>query len=201
MSPNRNLTSTQHQVLALIAAGSTARAAAQAAGVHRNTVANWFCLSEFRQAMAQAHYDKAMHFREIAESLAADAHAAIRDMLADPAVPANVRLKAALAMIDRATAPVPVLPDATPPAETTEIVPKNAQFPEAPAPLRSEPKASPQAASPPPPRASTAPAPASTAKTGRNETCPCGSGMKFKRCCLPKTAASPLPHAAATGHA
>ena len=24
-------------------------------------------------------------------------------------------------------------------------------------------------------------------KTGRNEPCPCGSGMKFKKCCLKKT--------------
>ena len=24
-------------------------------------------------------------------------------------------------------------------------------------------------------------------KTGRNETCPCGSGLKFKRCCLGKS--------------
>jgi hypothetical protein len=26
-------------------------------------------------------------------------------------------------------------------------------------------------------------------KTGRNEACPCGSGVKFKRCCLGKSAA------------
>jgi uncharacterized protein YchJ len=24
-------------------------------------------------------------------------------------------------------------------------------------------------------------------KIGRNETCPCGSGYKYKRCCLPAT--------------
>lgn len=23
-------------------------------------------------------------------------------------------------------------------------------------------------------------------KTGRNESCPCGSGLKYKKCCLPK---------------
>ena len=27
----------------------------------------------------------------------------------------------------------------------------------------------------------------SAAKAGRNETCPCGSGLKFKRCCLNKS--------------
>ncbi len=27
-------------------------------------------------------------------------------------------------------------------------------------------------------------------KTGRNEPCPCGSGKKYKRCCLPKDQAA-----------
>ena len=33
------------------------------------------------------------------------------------------------------------------------------------------------------------------AKTGRNDPCPCGSGQKYKRCCLPREAAA--AHAAA----
>jgi len=28
-------------------------------------------------------------------------------------------------------------------------------------------------------------------KTGRNEPCPCGSGRKYKQCCLKKKAATP----------
>jgi tetratricopeptide (TPR) repeat protein len=36
------------------------------------------------------------------------------------------------------------------------------------------------------------------AKLGRNEPCPCGSGKKYKHCCLSKDHAS---RAAATGHA
>jgi Flp pilus assembly protein TadD len=28
------------------------------------------------------------------------------------------------------------------------------------------------------------------AKTGRNDPCPCGSGQKYKRCCLPRDAAA-----------
>lgn len=28
-------------------------------------------------------------------------------------------------------------------------------------------------------------------KTGRNEPCPCGSGRKYKHCCLKKKAATP----------
>jgi tetratricopeptide (TPR) repeat protein len=42
------------------------------------------------------------------------------------------------------------------------------------------------------------------AKTGRNDPCPCGSGQKYKRCCLPRheaaaaadRAAAPTPEAA-----
>jgi hypothetical protein len=208
MSQDRSLTSSQQQVLALIAAGSTARAAAETAGVHRNTVANWLCLSDFRQAIAHAQYDKALFFREQAESLAADAHNAIRAMLADPAVPANVRLKAALAMIDRATAALPP-PPGEPPAPILDIEKhKNAQIqsepksppatPDPPRPaaspaltpssIQSEPKSPPATPDPPQPAASPAPAPSSGSRIGRNEACPCGSGMKFKRCCLGKTA-------------
>ena len=29
-------------------------------------------------------------------------------------------------------------------------------------------------------------------KTGRNELCPCGSGRKYKQCCLPKDEAAEL---------
>jgi preprotein translocase subunit SecA len=40
------------------------------------------------------------------------------------------------------------------------------------------------ASTPTPASASTsAPAPVTTQKIGRNESCPCGSGKKFKRCC------------------
>jgi len=30
-------------------------------------------------------------------------------------------------------------------------------------------------------------------KTGRNDPCPCGSGKKYKKCCLGRTAADPRP--------
>jgi hypothetical protein len=31
-------------------------------------------------------------------------------------------------------------------------------------------------------------------KVGRNELCPCGSGKKYKRCCLDNPAPWPTPH-------
>ena len=40
-----------------------------------------------------------------------------------------------------------------------------------------------------PPAAPGPPAPvASEPKVGRNESCPCGSGLKYKKCCLSKPA-------------
>lgn len=179
MSTDRALSPTQQQVLGLILAGSTARAAAETAGVHRNTVANWLCSAEFRQALAYAQYEKAIFFREQAESLATDAHNAIRAMLADAAIPANVRLNAALAMIDRAGAAMPPLPEE--PAPMPAIVHKKAQISaQVPAELQSE------------PNSALPGAPFLDGKIGRNEVCPCGSGMKFKRCCLGKTAPAAL---------
>jgi len=49
MSPSTALNSTQQQVIALIAAGSSARAAAEPAGVYGNTIANWLRSFEFRR--------------------------------------------------------------------------------------------------------------------------------------------------------
>jgi len=36
------------------------------------------------------------------------------------------------------------------------------------------------------------PAPVSYPKVGRNDPCPCGSGRKFKKCCLGKETYSPM---------
>jgi len=35
------------------------------------------------------------------------------------------------------------------------------------------------------------------AKVGRNEPCPCGSGLKYKKCCLPREEKAPAPSRAA----
>ena len=96
MSPHTILTPTQEQVLSLIAAGSTATAAAASAGIHRNTISNWLRGSPaFSQALACVHFDRALHWREQAESLAPSAVETIRGIMADVAAPAAVRLKAA----------------------------------------------------------------------------------------------------------
>ena len=178
MSPNTVLTSTQEQVLSLIAAGSTATAAAASAGIHRNTISNWLRGSPaFSQALACIHFDRALHWREQAESLAPGAVETIRGIMADVAAPAAVRLKAALAILDKAAAPLSPPPSA-PESNHAESMHNHAQVP-LPAAVRSEPD-------PPQPAESvSASVPRQPgSKTGRNEVCPCGSGKKFKRCCL-----------------
>jgi hypothetical protein len=134
--PDPHLTPAQERVLALLAAGSTAAAAARSVGIHRNTIGNWLRSSAFREALAEARRDQALAWREQAESLTSQAVGAIQAILADPQAPAAVRLEAALAV------------------------------------------RGPQTARPPVP-------PQPGAQTGRNQPCPCGSGRKFKRCCMP----------------
>ena len=53
MSPTRQLTPAQQRVLALLSAGSTATAAAQFVGVHRNTAWNWLRSTAFRDALIE----------------------------------------------------------------------------------------------------------------------------------------------------
>jgi uncharacterized protein YecA (UPF0149 family) len=140
MSPNQPLTPAQQHALALLSAGSTAAAAAQAVGVHRNTVGNWLQSPTFRDALAHLHGERTQAWRAQSEALASHALDAIRAILADPNAPAAVRLKAALAIRGQVAAPQPQ---------------------EAPKP--------------------TSPA---VGNVGRNHPCPCGSGKKFKHCCL-----------------
>ena len=172
-----SLTSTQEQVIALLSAGSTVTAAAAAAGIHRNTIANWRrSSSEFRQAFQDALMEKAELWRERVEQLVGTALQAIRTTLMDPETPASVRLKAALTILAQAAAPVPpssasVLPLPAPPVAEPQ-----------PEPAESAPSA--QSAQSAQPAQSARPLTRSAPKTGRNESCPCGSGRKFKRCCL-----------------
>ena len=103
-----HLTPTQEHVLALLSAGSTMTAAAESAGIHRNTIMNWRRNSWiFRQILLGACQEKAIFWQEQAEQLAASAIATIRAILDDPAAPAGVRLKAALAILDKAATPPP----------------------------------------------------------------------------------------------
>ncbi len=201
MSPNLPLTPAQEQVLAHIAAGATVTTAARIAGVHRNTIGNWLRSSPaFHDALEQAHHCQALFWREHSEVLASNAFNCLEEIIDDKRANVNARIKASLAIIQLAGSPLkpcphPPAPDAAPPAAPAlepcsqppapadppgaaptqpENVHKSAQsLPEKPSPAH---LVAPPSASPNP-------------KTGRNDACPCGSGKKFKRCCLGKSPA------------
>jgi hypothetical protein len=108
MSP---LSPVQDQIIAALSSGVSLTAAADAAGIHRNTISNWLRISApFRAALAEAQYDRALFIREQAESLADIALQTIREILTDPKASASVRLKAALAILRQASMPLPEPP-------------------------------------------------------------------------------------------
>jgi transposase-like protein len=167
-------------VIAAITGGASMKAAAEAAQIHRNTISYWRQTSQnFREALSHAQYDKALFIREEAETRVSQAFTAIDTLLASPDTSDAARLNAAKYIIEKAVTPPSPKPEVmyyfekfkpeivpTPATQKPEIVHSNAQSPAPTAalqPLRTAPK------------------------VGRNEPCPCGSSLKFKRCCLGKT--------------
>jgi hypothetical protein len=184
------LTTQMSRVIDALSSGANLTDAAAQAGVHRNTIANWRSNSPaFRQALAQAQSDRELLYRERAEALADLAFDSLREILKDPKASPSVRLKAAMFIIQMACGQTPPkarklpifknFPNATPDSNPSAPQPKQeeAASPEKAANLHKN--AQPQPYRRPEP------------KIGRNEPCPCGSGKKYKRCCLDK------PHTAA----
>ncbi len=187
----------QFDVICALSSGATITAAAEAAGIHRNTIVNWRRNSPpFQHAFAHAQYDRALFFREKTEGLVDLAFQTLQAILVDPGTPAAVRLKAALAIINTAsTPPEPakrvgidiekIVTHRTPPQAITEDQLGPApEEPAQPAPSQNLHNSAQQ------------PIHRDNPKVGRNEPCPCGSGRKYKRCCLDKPAAPALAHAA-----
>jgi len=166
------LSAQQIAVIDALSNGVTATEAAAQVGIHRNTISNWRRNDfAFQHAFADAQYDRALFHRERAESLADKAHAALEALLADPKTPASVRLKAALYILDKASTPPPPKSQVRFDIEKVHLAPnppvhKSAQS--------AQPKPKPE------------PIRREHPKIGRNELCPCGSGLKYKRCCLNK---------------
>jgi hypothetical protein len=184
------LTPVQETVIAALTGGATMNAAAESASIHRNTIAYWRRTSlGFREALSHAQYDKALFVREEAGNHVADAFAAIHTILTKPDASDAARLNAAKYIIDKASTPPPPKPETIYHVEnvaTSEIVHSNAQSPAPlPAPAAAAPSPKPEIVHS---NAQSRPAPfvRSTPKVGRNEPCPCGSTLKFKRCCLGK---------------
>lgn len=176
------LTPQQAKILQALLEGKSITAAARDHGVHRATIHNW-CgeHTQFAKALAAGRVlIQARLFDEL-HDLADNAIGAIRQIVNDEKAPASVRLKAAISVfnvIQSAHHRPPAPADQTePPKAANETKPPQAANETQPPQAANETNPKPvtvRYASPPP---------------GRNERCPCGSQMKYKRCCWEKQAA------------
>jgi preprotein translocase subunit SecA len=175
--PDSPLAAPQLQVVDALLNGANLNAAASQAGVHRNTIAYWRHTSPaFEAALRDAQNDRADMLHEGAVARAELAFQALEQILQDPKSSTSARLRAAIFILSHA------LPSPAKERRATPTLPKHAQEPatENPESLHKNAQTPPQPYRRPDP------------KIGRNDRCPCGSGKKFKQCCLnkPQTAAA-----------
>jgi hypothetical protein len=162
-----NLSPAQAQVIAVLVQGRSVTAAALEAGIHRSTIHNWLRHEPaFKTAMQNAHTEYTAALNDSMRDLAALALETLRTLLDDPQTPPAIRLKAALAILQRPHFPKEGwhLPESIEglAAMETDVRARMPDAPTASAP-QTERKDSPQVA--------------------RNAWCPCGSDKKYKRCC------------------
>ena len=92
----------QLQVATALAQGRTVSAAAREAGVHRGTIHHWFRKEpEFKVAASEAKQEYVAKLNDDLRDLSALALDTLRSLLDDPDTPHAVRLKAALAVLER----------------------------------------------------------------------------------------------------
>ena len=92
----------QTQAALILARGGTVSAAADAIGVHRATIYNWFKNDAgFQQAVEEIRRERSGRLKDVMRELDALALARLRHILEDVAVPPAVQLRAALAVLGR----------------------------------------------------------------------------------------------------
>jgi hypothetical protein len=174
MQPPQELTDAQYLVVNHIANGRSIAEAERLAEVNRNSTVIWRReIPTFASLLDQALAERALRFREQAEALQGKALKVLSEIMDNEEASPSVRLRAALAIFK--LAPAPAAPEEVPqsaqPAQSapakTEIVHNSAQQPVR---LPAEP--------------------------GRNSQCPCGSGVKYKRCCANPSSPQTAPAAA-----
>jgi DNA-binding transcriptional MerR regulator len=186
------LTAAQQNVLNHLAAGKSISEAAELCGVHRNTIANWRRQTPaFTTLLNEAVRERALFFQEEAQSLIPKAIEVLRNILHNGEAGPSVLLRAALAVLKMAPQPEAAPePQSEPQAEPEPEQPLETRLQESLAAKIREVQAQQleiqenmhKFAQPParqPIRR--------TAEPGRNSQCPCGSGVKYKRCCANKT--------------
>jgi len=187
------LTPHQQSVCLALAQGNSITAAARETGINRSTVYAWMKNdANFLHAVEQLRQDQSAEFYERLSRISSASLDLIEDTLHDPKTPISVRVRIAFACLrtrDNQWTPRPAVEallrhaaakSTTPiteagPAPLPEPVPVPASAPESQAgqqdidiDVQHNPTLS-----------NACPAPVSP----RNSPCPCGSGLKFKRCC------------------
>jgi hypothetical protein len=172
-----NLSPVQAQVIAALAQGRTVTAAAQDAGLHRNTIYNWYHEPAFKTAVEEAQSEYVAILSDGMRDLAALALDTLRNLLEDPKTPASVRLRTALSILQRPHFPNRGwhLPERIEPPREQQVVDNLAEIKADYDAMRMTDamKASAAAQAPDQPKEPIA----------RCAPCPCGSGLKYKRCC------------------
>lgn len=189
--------SSRQSVTLLLAAGKSITAAAEAAGIHRSTIHHWLAADPaFAAAVESARSEYLETLRDKLRDQAALALDTLTELLTRPDTPPSVRLRAALAVLQRPQFPNPGwnLPE---PVETEEqrrlsrqlaMVDADYDIIRKSRALQKDQLLSLRAAAGAGRQNSTlfdtlsvSVPPAS--QPARNSLCPCGSGKKYKRCC------------------
>jgi hypothetical protein len=172
-----NLSPAQTQVIAALVQGRSITAAALEAGLHRSTIHHWLRHEPaFKTAMQQARSEYIATLNDGMRDLAARALETLRSLLDDPETPHAIRLKAALAILERPHSPKEGwhLPESIDDPRKRQVLDGLAEME---ADLRAMRLA----------EAIEAQAPSTetegAAEVARNAPCPCGSEKKYKRCC------------------
>jgi hypothetical protein len=202
------LSPVQAQVVAALAQGRTATDAARDAGIHRTTIHHWFRTEPvFKSSFQEAQREYIETLQDGMRDLAARAVETLRNLLEDPKTPPAVRLRTALAVLQRPHFPQPGwrLPERIETPREQQVVDGLAEIKadydamrmteamQAHSPSVSAGESGAHSTITPSVSAGTShPQP-----IARCAPCPCGSGNKYKRCCGSASAGKFTPKAAA----
>jgi hypothetical protein len=188
-----SLSPVQAQVVAALAQGRTITTAAAEAGVHRNTIHNWFHEPVFKTTVESAQTEYVAILRDGMRDLAALALQNLRSLLEDPKTPPSVRLRTVLALLQRPQYPQPEwhLPVRIEEPRRQQVMDNLAELRADYDTMRMAEALQASAAPIHEPRPQGAviakhqepQQPPNSAPIARSAPCPCGSGLKYKRCC------------------
>lgn len=165
----------QTTVIQALATGATVTAAAQLADISRPTVYNWLQDPAFQQAVAFSAQEYALTMQDRLQTLSAKALDKLEALLDDPRSTPNVILKASLAILNRKnwTLPAKTVEECAPAINrATELLESDPEFPQ-----------TMEAYDRQLTNLYTNSHPNDSQQIPRGAPCPCGSGLKYKRCC------------------